>query len=489
MSSATNIEWCWPPGYTGATWNPIVGCKQIASGCGRCYAKSLHDKRHKAYLAGAKLPAQYAKPFEDVQLFPDRLDGPLRRKKPTFYFVNSVSDVFHEDVPFEFVAAMYGVMAACPQHQFCILTKRPKRMREFFEWLESYEVEASAWEGFLAAQNVAALVRNLAQVRPDLCDAVALSMWGAGKTLPLPNVIHGYSAANQADLDAGIADLLATPSALRCLSLEPLIGPVDVSAYIGYKPMHEQGNREDRGVRLSGNSGRQLRDNTDGGSVARAPEAPPRGYDDQQRVQVGEDHEAGDAGHDWSAPPGVAPFPRPNPARPDGQPQERDQARQQAGELGANDVLGANPPRGARSQGGAGGEPRRREEPQREASGAGGQGDSQATRSRREPDHVSQGVRRLVPDGLQGGAGGPVGIHQIIVGGESGPGARPCDVVWIRSIVAQCKAASVPCFVKQVGSRPTGWGGISVELSDRKGADPTEWPADLRVRKFPEVQG
>jgi hypothetical protein len=95
-----------------------------------------------------------------------------------------------------------------------------------------------------------------------------------------------------------------------------------------------------------------------------------------------------------------------------------------------------------------------------------------------------------------------VGVHWVIVGGESGPGARPCDVSWIRSIVEQCKTAEVPCFVKQLGADPRPllmtasplyakasresapqqlWG----PLLSRKGADPSEWPADLRVQEFP----
>ena len=97
------------------------------------------------------------------------------------------------------------------------------------------------------------------------------------------------------------------------------------------------------------------------------------------------------------------------------------------------------------------------------------------------------------------------GIDLVIVGGESGPGARPCDIAWIRSVVEQCRAAGVKCFVKQLGARPTlteavlgEWGdGVRftgdgpgtnrgrVLLLDKKGGDPSEWPADLRVREFP----
>lgn len=86
-------------------------------------------------------------------------------------------------------------------------------------------------------------------------------------------------------------------------------------------------------------------------------------------------------------------------------------------------------------------------------------------------------------------------LHQIIVGGESGPGARSCDVAWIRSIVSQCKAAGVACFVKQVGSDPRdsdgnfkAWPAGACVVNDRKGGDPSEWSDDLRVREWPEVK-
>jgi len=84
---------------------------------------------------------------------------------------------------------------------------------------------------------------------------------------------------------------------------------------------------------------------------------------------------------------------------------------------------------------------------------------------------------------------GPAGIDWVIVGGESGPGARPCNIAWVRSIVKQCQAANVPCFVKQIGSRPVTadfFANGAFRPHDRKGGDPAEWPPDLRVREFPQ---
>jgi protein gp37 len=165
--SKTSIEW------TQETWNPTVGCDRISPGCAHCYAKTLHDKRHRAVLDGAQLPAQYLQPFETLQLMPDRLDAPLRRKKPTTYFVNSVSDLFHEDVPETFILDVFSVMQRRPQHTFQILTKRADRMRTVVGWL----------------------ARKFADV---------------GEAFPLPNVWLGVSVENQHFADERIPQLLQT---------------------------------------------------------------------------------------------------------------------------------------------------------------------------------------------------------------------------------------------------------------------------------------
>jgi protein gp37 len=125
MSQASSIEW------TDATWNPVVGCTKVSPGCKNCYAKTLHDLRHKAHGEGKKVPAQYAHPFEVVQLMPDRLTDPLSWRKPRKVFVNSVSDLFHKDVPDEFLDWVFAVMALAPRHTFQVLTKRADRMREY----------------------------------------------------------------------------------------------------------------------------------------------------------------------------------------------------------------------------------------------------------------------------------------------------------------------------------------------------------------------
>jgi len=177
MSEHTGISW------TGATWNPVVGCTKVSQGCKHCYAKTLHDQRHKAYLAGKRVPAQYAHPFETVQLLPERLTAPDGWRVGLRVFVNSMSDLFHEDVPFDFIALVWAAMVRNPRHEFQVLTKRPVRMREFV---------TDCWP-----------------------------------KVP-PNVWLGTSVEDMNTAVERIPFLLQTPAAVRFLSCEPLLGPIEL---------------------------------------------------------------------------------------------------------------------------------------------------------------------------------------------------------------------------------------------------------------------
>lgn len=185
MSGKSNIEWC------DTTWNPMAGCTRVSSGCNFCYAFQLHDQRHVAWKRGRwpTAPQQYHQPFSRVQLLPERLRDPYHWRTPRRVFVNSVSDLFHPDVPSSYILDIWLTMAANPRHTFQILTKRPERM--------------GAWcrETFAAA--------------PSLAN--------------LPNVWLGVSVEDQAAADERIPHLLDTPAAIRFLSCEPLLGPVDVA--------------------------------------------------------------------------------------------------------------------------------------------------------------------------------------------------------------------------------------------------------------------
>lgn len=118
MSTQSRIEW------TEMTWNPTVGCTKVSPGCKHCYAETMAKRLQAMGMRG------YEHGFK-LALLPERLNEPLERKKPTVYFVNSMSDLFHEDVPFDYVRRVFSVMARSPQHTFQVLTKRAQRMAEF----------------------------------------------------------------------------------------------------------------------------------------------------------------------------------------------------------------------------------------------------------------------------------------------------------------------------------------------------------------------
>ena len=118
MSQSSRIEW------TEATWNPTVGCTKISPGCKNCYAETMARRLQAMGMRG------YENGFR-LTLMPERLSEPLERRKPTVYFVNSMSDLFHEKVPFDYIRQVFDVMAQASQHTFQVLTKRAERMAEF----------------------------------------------------------------------------------------------------------------------------------------------------------------------------------------------------------------------------------------------------------------------------------------------------------------------------------------------------------------------
>ena len=122
MADKSGIEW------TEATWNPATGCVKVSPGCKFCYAK------HKAWPRLSKNPktVYFGRKFEDVQVHPERLSQPIRWTRPRMIFVNSMSDLFHEEIPFEFIDRVFLVMCCTTRHIYQVLTKRPERMLEYF---------------------------------------------------------------------------------------------------------------------------------------------------------------------------------------------------------------------------------------------------------------------------------------------------------------------------------------------------------------------
>lgn len=216
MSDRTSIEW------TDATWNPLRGCTRVSEGCKNCYAEVMAARFSKPGQWGHGL-ATMARVHHTgkidhrwtgkVILVEGQLDQPLRWKKPRRIFVNSTSDLFHESVPDEWIDRIFAVMALAPRHTFQVLTKRPERAKAYLsnpERRRASATHAALWH---------------ATGRWAMPDDISL-LW------PLPHVWLGTSVEDKATADARIPQLLATPAAVRFLSAEPLLGPVDVYRHL-----------------------------------------------------------------------------------------------------------------------------------------------------------------------------------------------------------------------------------------------------------------
>ncbi|MGI1669268.1 MAG: phage Gp37/Gp68 family protein [Neptuniibacter sp.] len=131
MGTQSKIEW------TEQTWNPVTGCTKVSSGCKHCYAEVMANRLQAMGAPG------YENGFK-ITLMPDRLEQPLKRRKPTVYFVNSMSDLFHEEVPFDYIDRVFSVITRTPHHTYQILTKRSDRMADYFE---GRDVPNNAWMG------------------------------------------------------------------------------------------------------------------------------------------------------------------------------------------------------------------------------------------------------------------------------------------------------------------------------------------------------
>lgn len=561
MSGPSSIEW------TDATWNPVRGCSRVSEGCRNCYAERMAARfsddgfRFHGIAEQTKAGARWT---GKVELIPSALDWPLRKRKPLRIFVNSMSDLFHERLSDEDIAAVFGVMAACPQHVFQVLTKRPERMQKFLTELgvaglvEKFRVmalagrieeyfapertaEVAGWPGYFVTSygrilsdrtkhgergderheiqpmagetghsrvmlyrgdgqperllvhrlvldafdrlgsdqeqgrhldgnprnNMLANLRwgsqsenwddskrhgtrrryyklspeQVAQIRERSAagesgealgrafgvSATQIRNITSGKqwtpeykpTWPLPQVWLGVSVENQATADERIPLLLQCPAAVRFVSYEPALGPVNLRPAL--RP-----------------------------SLPVDPALAPRDWDAFSWPE-------------W-VPPGV-----------------RDAVeafwsptfnRGPAAYLRDALLQGAPPLFGIASL-------RRIQTAESRVSGrfvhawnnVGWIVDEHGVGA--PGSFTGSGVYTAV---LEAGRG----LDWVIVGGESGPGARPFDLAWARSAVEQCKAAGVACFYKQ--------GGTSNACEhDRKGGHFDCFPSDLKIREFPRA--
>ena len=239
MSDKTGIEWTQSDdGTPGATWNPVTGCSKVSAGCDHCYAETFAERWR-------GVPGHHFENGFDVTLRPDKLDQPLRWRRPRRIFVNSMSDLFHDSVPDGYIARVWDVMGQCPQHTFMILTKRHARMRSWVRrWADKSGDEFAnkpsgmppmprgpeavrATYGSGRATLFADMLHDMG-TPPEGC-AYPLYDWMEGQRFwpeALPNVWLGVSVEDPHWADIRIPHLLATPAALRFISAEPLLGPV-----------------------------------------------------------------------------------------------------------------------------------------------------------------------------------------------------------------------------------------------------------------------
>lgn len=195
MADKTKIQW------TDASWNPISGCTKVSPGCKHCYAERLWKR-----LSAPNMP-YHGREFTDVKCHPERLDQPLHWRKPRKVFVNSMSDLFHEDVSDDFILSVFAVMESAPQHIYQILTKRPDRMKRFmklagpFVRVRGIDMLGSRYKGILS--------------------------W------PPNNIWLGVSIEDQPTADERIPILMEVPAAIRFVSAEPLLGPIYLEPFNG----------------------------------------------------------------------------------------------------------------------------------------------------------------------------------------------------------------------------------------------------------------
>lgn len=350
MALSSAIEW------TEATWQVTSGCSRVSEGCRHCYAETMANRiagMAKADIAKGRDPKgkrSYLNVIGDngqwnnrIELLPQNLQIPLKRKAPTVWFVNSMSDLFHEGVPFEFVDKVFAVMALTPQHTYQILTKRPERMAEYLRTVQDAGAKSDIFDHLMF------MGRSLPTAPGAMSpNAESRFMW------PLPNCWLGTSVEDQKRADERIPHLLRCPAAVRFLSCEPLLGPVNIFQSFGF--------------------------------------------------------------------------------------------------------------------------------------------------SRRNPDKEIEADDSVRSKRL---------IDWCIVGGESGAGARDCDVSLVQSLIGQCKALGIDIFIKQLGAKVYDENTTSaahfepdecwpdgtktdyhrVLLKDHKGGDMAEWPVAMRLRQMPSPAG
>lgn len=210
MADKSKIEW------TDATWNPIRGCSLVSGDCTNCYAMRQAHRQSgpgAAYEGLTRMTEHGPIWIGDVRLVPELLDQPLCWKRPRRIFVNSMSDLFHEQVPDQFIDKVFAVMALAGQHNFQVLTKRPERMRDYLNSTSGGQI-------------------SLTMDQPQWVRLPTRKAWPRfPEAWPLSNVWLGISCEDQKSADERIPMLLQIPAAVRWVSAEPLLGPMDLTGW------------------------------------------------------------------------------------------------------------------------------------------------------------------------------------------------------------------------------------------------------------------
>lgn len=212
MSQETKIEW------TEATLNFVAGCDKISPGCKNCYAikeawRLSHNPNSKVslpYLATVEKQGNLINWTGQISLIADRLEKPFTIAKSTKFFVNSMTDLFHDNVSIEIIDKFLAVVALTPQHTYQVLTKRPERMKQYFRDYKLYRRVLDAANEFRLKHN---RLYNIGISNPSI--------------FPLTNLWLGISAENQATFDQRITYLINTPASTRFVSFEPLLEKVN----------------------------------------------------------------------------------------------------------------------------------------------------------------------------------------------------------------------------------------------------------------------
>lgn len=202
----SKIEW------TDHTWNPVTGCTKVSAGCRNCYAEKLSKRKFGEWKD---------RDFSEILLKEHKLKEPFSIRKPSKIFVNSMSDLFHDDVLDSFIDRIFGVMALNPKHTFQVLTKRPERMLEYLTTEDrageigdvAYSFVESNWQ-----------TRSIKMPHEWTTDK-----WSGLVEWPLPNVWLGVSVEDQETADGRIPFLMEAPAKIKFISAEPLLGEIDLT--------------------------------------------------------------------------------------------------------------------------------------------------------------------------------------------------------------------------------------------------------------------